>query len=200
MLVPSLVRGNQMKCLSVFTQNLVASGKQNYLSGWRICSGWAAGAAVQIAAPFVAATILCLATFNLQKGLKAITSFWSGCDGFSPLCKYLKVVTAIESHVCAAAAGVGGMRDFLAQFWLNQFSCSGAEVKCAASDVCPSVNCDIWPAVKPLWSCHGCERTVVGTHFILERLTLHLHPTFRKMMGHAGHSTSPVDRNSQFAL
>lgn len=42
-----------MKCLSVFTQNLVASGKKNYLSGWRICSGWAAGAAVQTAAPFV---------------------------------------------------------------------------------------------------------------------------------------------------
>lgn len=49
-----------------------------------------------------AAAILCLATSNLQKGLEAITSFWSGCDGFSPPCKYLKVVVAMcERAMCA---------------------------------------------------------------------------------------------------
>lgn len=35
----------------------------------------------------------------------------------------------------------------------------GQELRRGVSDVCPSVNCDIWSAAKPLRSCRACQRT-----------------------------------------
>lgn len=55
----------------------------------------------------------------------------------------------------------------------------GQKLRRGVSDVCPSVNCDIWSAAKPLWSCRACQRTAVGTHLMLERFPSHPSPTLK---------------------